>query len=105
MDTLRMTLQTQLVLRALLADPTQPRYGPSGTLYPILTRLEQAGWVESAWEDLATHETAGRPRRRSYRVRPDGAEHARDALARAYHSGRQPRLGWGTLPNADGARA
>ena len=47
----RMTLPTQLVLRALLAEPTQEMYGlqicqaaglPSGTIHPILARLERA---------------------------------------------------------------
>ncbi|MFI1760770.1 PadR family transcriptional regulator [Streptomyces sp. NPDC020800] len=112
MAMLRMTLQTQLVLRALLEDPAKQRYGlelcelaelPSGTIYPILARLEQAGWVDSVWEDPAVHEEAGRPRRRFYRITRDGAEHAREALARAYRSRKQPLPGWAAaLPTADG---
>jgi PadR family transcriptional regulator PadR len=83
MPVLRMTLQTQLVLRALLDEPAQQRYGlelcdlvglPSGTIYPILARLERVSWVDSAWEDPAAHEQAGRPRRRFYRLTPDGAD-------------------------------
>jgi DNA-binding PadR family transcriptional regulator len=86
-----MTLPTQLVLRALLAEPTQEMYGlqicteaglPSGTIHPILARLEHLGWVESRWEDIDAH-TEGRPRRRYYKVTEDGAEQARIALARA----------------------
>ncbi|WP_318036718.1 PadR family transcriptional regulator [Streptomyces chengmaiensis] len=86
-----MTLPTQLVLRALLEKPTQERYGlelcamaelQSGTVHPILARLEAAGWLESRWEDVDPSER-GRPRRRYYRLSPDGVEHARDALARA----------------------
>ncbi|MGQ0776472.1 MAG: PadR family transcriptional regulator [Pseudonocardiales bacterium] len=110
-----MTLQTQLVLRALLEEPTKERYGlelcelvglPSGTIYPILARLERVGWVDSAWEDPATHEAARRPRRRFYRLRPDGAEQAQAALADAYRSRKQPRLGWGIAqPNTGGAQA
>jgi PadR family transcriptional regulator, regulatory protein PadR len=89
----RMTLQTQMVLRALLQDPTRDCYGlevatevglPAGTVYPILARLEKAGWVRSAWEDPGLHTAEGRPRRRFYRIDPGGAEEARDALARAY---------------------
>ncbi|MFD8303647.1 PadR family transcriptional regulator [Streptomyces sp. NPDC059690] len=103
MGTLRMTLQTQLVLRALLEDPVKERYGlelcelaglPSGTIYPILARLEQAGWLDSTWEDPAVHEAAGRPRRRFYRITEDGAEQARLALARAFRARRQPLPGW-----------
>jgi DNA-binding PadR family transcriptional regulator len=87
----RMTLPTQLVLRALLEEPTEELYGlqictkaelPSGTIHPILSRLESAGWLESRWEDVDPHEQ-GRPRRRYYRLSPDGAILARDALARA----------------------
>jgi DNA-binding PadR family transcriptional regulator len=91
---LRMTLPTQLVLRALLEFPTRRRYGlelgqaaglASGTIHPILARLERMGWLESAWEDIDPHEQ-GRPRRRYYTLTPDGAERARDAVARAHAS-------------------
>lgn len=86
----RMTLPTQLVLRALIADPAEEKYGlelgrlaelPSGTVHPILARLERCGWVESRWEDQDPRE-AGRPRRRYYRLTPDGAVSAARALAR-----------------------
>ena len=99
-----MTLQTQLVLRAMLADPAAEHYGlqlcaetglPSGTIYPIVIRLEKFGWVVSSWEDPAEHITQGRPRRRYYRLTHEGAEQARDALARAYRPRKQPRLGVG----------
>ncbi|WP_240972512.1 PadR family transcriptional regulator [Nonomuraea composti] len=102
-DRLRMTMPTQAVLRALLAAPERERYGlelcelaglPSGTLYPILARLEQAGWVESRWEEPETHVTEGRPRRRYYRITTDGAEQAREAIAKAYRSRRQRVPGW-----------
>jgi len=88
----RMTLPTQLVLRALLEQPTREMYGlevcaaaglPSGTIHPILARLEQAGWLKSHWEQVDPKEK-GRPRRRYYRLSPDGIEHAGAALARAH---------------------
>jgi DNA-binding PadR family transcriptional regulator len=87
-----MTLPTQLVLRVLLAQPAQEMYGlqicteaglPSGTIHPILARLEGLGWLESRWEDGASAHAEGRPRRRYYRLTTEGAEHARSALARA----------------------
>jgi DNA-binding PadR family transcriptional regulator len=87
----RMTIPTQLVLRALLANPAQERYGveigtaaglPSGTVHPILARLEALGWVSSRWEDVDPSE-AGRPARRYYRLTSDGVPAARAALARA----------------------
>jgi len=87
-----MTLPTPLVLRALLEQPMREMYGleicaaaglPSGTIHPILARLEQAGWLQSHWEAVDPKEK-GRPRRRYYRLSPDGVELARDALARAH---------------------
>ena len=87
----RMTIPTQLVLRAMLAEPTQEMYGlqictaaglPSGTIHPILARLECLGWLESRWEDVVPTEE-GRPRRRYYKLTEDGAERARIALAQA----------------------
>lgn len=87
-----MTLATKLVLRALLENPTKARYGnelceaaelPSGTIHPILARFEGIGWLESYWEDIDPHEE-GRPRRRYYQLSPDGAEHARLALAHSH---------------------
>ena len=87
----RMTQTTQLVLRALLDHPADELYGleicakaglPSGTIHPILARLEKADWLESRWEAVDPREQ-GRPRRRYYRLSPDGAVRARVALARA----------------------
>jgi PadR family transcriptional regulator, regulatory protein PadR len=92
----RMTIPTQLVLRALLADPSKELYGveigaaaglPSGTVHPILARLETVGWLESRWEEIDPR-VEGRPARRYYRLTPDGMELARSALARAYTSAR-----------------
>jgi PadR family transcriptional regulator, regulatory protein PadR len=88
----RMTLPVQLVLRALLADPTQEMYGlqicseaglPSGTIHPILARLEGLGWLESRWEDTDPSEQ-GRPRRRYYKLTRSGALRAQHALDTAH---------------------
>jgi PadR family transcriptional regulator PadR len=87
----RMTIPTQIVLRAMLAEPTREMYGlqiceaaglPSGTIHPILARFEKLGWLESRWEDAVPQEE-GRPRRRYYKLTEDGAERARIALAQA----------------------
>ncbi|MEU4089457.1 PadR family transcriptional regulator [Streptomyces aureus] len=48
---------------------------PTGSVYPILARLEQAGWLESRWED--EHPREGRPRRRFYSLTSDGAAASR----------------------------
>jgi DNA-binding PadR family transcriptional regulator len=51
----------------------------SGTLYPILIRLEQARWAESRWEEGNPSEL-GRPRRRFYQLTALGAKKARSAI-------------------------
>jgi PadR family transcriptional regulator, regulatory protein PadR len=61
------------------ADIARSTHLASGTLYPILLRLEQAGWAESHWED-GDPRKLGRPRRRLYRVTGIGASRARSAL-------------------------
>jgi PadR family transcriptional regulator PadR len=98
----RMTLPTQLVLRAFLEDPTQELYGieigaaaglPSGTVHPILARLEGLRWVQSRWEEIDPR-LQGRPARRYYRLTAAGAHSAQQALARAYRPpALRPRLG------------
>src|SRR4029453_1954938 len=94
----RMTIPTQLVLRALLADPAQEQYGveigaaaglPSGTIHPILARLEGVGWLTSRWEGMDPR-AEGRPARPHYNLTPDGIELARAALARAYSATARP---------------
>lgn len=90
MAPLRMTLTAQLVLRALLADPGREVYGrevmqraglASGTVYPILARLEAEGWVKSRAE-VIDKRAEGRPARRYYKLTPKGTEKARAAVAR-----------------------
>jgi len=51
----------------------------SGTLYPILMRLEEAGWVESRWETEDPHEL-GRPRRRLYQITGVGIRKSRQTF-------------------------
>jgi PadR family transcriptional regulator PadR len=50
-----------------------------GTTYPILMRLQQAGWVESRWEDIDS-EITRRPARHYFRLTMLGATSAREAL-------------------------
>jgi PadR family transcriptional regulator PadR len=85
----RMTTSVLKVVAALLTDPAAERYGlqimqdtglPSGTLYPILVRLERAGWVESRWEDIDPV-AEGRPSRRYYRLTSEGTVAARREVA------------------------
>ncbi|MDR7276263.1 PadR family transcriptional regulator [Catenuloplanes atrovinosus] len=85
----RVTTAVSTVLAAFLEDPEADRYGldlmrasghPSGTLYPILLRLQKAGWVQTHWEEIDPA-VAGRPARRYYRLTPDGLIQARTELA------------------------
>ena len=45
----------------------------SGTVYPVLSRLERDGLVRSWWEDEAEAAGQGRPARRYYEVTGEGA--------------------------------
>ncbi|HEY2178275.1 MAG TPA: helix-turn-helix transcriptional regulator [Caulobacteraceae bacterium] len=48
----------------------------SGTLYPILFRLERAGWLTSRWE-TELPQALGRPRRRIYSITGKGVANMR----------------------------
>jgi DNA-binding PadR family transcriptional regulator len=72
--------QTQILLTALSEGSGVWRHGydlsretglKSGTLYPILIRLEQQGWLEARWED---EPAPGKPRRHLYRLTALGVE-------------------------------
>jgi PadR family transcriptional regulator len=64
----------------------------SGTVYPVLRRLESAGLLHARWEDAAQAHGHGRPARRYYTVTARG----RAALAKAREQihARQRALGW-----------
>jgi DNA-binding PadR family transcriptional regulator len=92
-----MTLQTMLILQALLRDPSRELYGLElseetgllpGTAYPILLRLENEGWVTSRWEDIDPR-AEKRPPRRYYRLTPNGAAQASAAIASARRPSRR----------------
>lgn len=65
---------------------------PSGTLYPILMRLEHHGWIESEWEVGDPHKL-GRPRRRFYKITALGARSARKEVKEIQAA--IERLEWG----------
>ena len=82
----RVTRATLDVLEALMG-PDDELYGLKiaqnagrkvGSVYPILARLEEAGWVESSWEREERGDRG--PRRRFYRFSPDGLAAARTLL-------------------------
>lgn len=84
----RLTHQTLKVLRAFVNQPTRALAGSdimkekriwSGTLYPILSRLEAAGWLESEWESVDPSKE-GRPRKKLYRITAVGQQKALEAF-------------------------
>jgi DNA-binding PadR family transcriptional regulator len=88
MKTPRISPQTLQVLEKFIESPTEWRYGyelsretglKSGTLYPILMRLEKYTLLEARW--MATED--GVPPRHTYRLTPNGVELARAKLAEA----------------------
>ena len=85
----RLSGPTLTVLRYLMGDVRRARSGAeihlatkvgSGTLYPMLLRLEDAGWLSSEWENIEPSRE-GRPRRRYYTITGVGQVRAQEALA------------------------
>jgi PadR family transcriptional regulator PadR len=103
----RISDETAAVLAFFLDDPGKEHYGreivietklKSGSLYPMLRRLESREILISAWEDLQGAVDEGRRPRRLYRLR--GADEAQSLLAEwraAQAPSRRSRIG-GTLP-------
>jgi PadR family transcriptional regulator, regulatory protein PadR len=88
MGSFKPTLQAQRVLAILLNEPLTEHYGleiakkadlASGSIYPILARLETAGWLASGWEDI-DEAKEGRRRRRYYQLTAIGKREALRAL-------------------------
>jgi PadR family transcriptional regulator len=82
-----MTGPLKRVLGVFLADPTARRHGydlmkaaglPSGTLYPMLARLQDEGLVTSEWEPSGAD--PGRPPRKYYQLTDEGVRIARREL-------------------------
>ncbi|MGH9397834.1 MAG: PadR family transcriptional regulator [Terriglobia bacterium] len=101
--TVRISRETLLVLERFVTRPSDWRYGyelsrntglKSGTLYPILMRLERYKLLEARW--VVTED--GVPPRHTYRLTASGLELARAKLAEALPARllQQPRLsrGW-----------
>ncbi|MBD2896975.1 hypothetical protein amrb99_59280 [Actinomadura sp. RB99] len=62
------------------------RAGP--TVYRVLDRLEDAGWVSARWEEQDPG--VNRPRRRYYRLTPNGLEEVRELLGQRRPSALRP---------------
>jgi DNA-binding MarR family transcriptional regulator len=73
----------------------------SGTIYPLLARLEGAEWLESRWEEVDPVEE-GRPRRRLYRLTGQGEVIAAGSLAEiGFPASRRATQGPSPAPNPE----
>lgn len=102
MSPIRITHATALILQALASGS---RHGfqimevtglPSGTVYPVLRRLEREAAVDSEWEDAEAASAAGRRQRRVYGLTEAGqqlASRARERLANTQRVLADPHLG------------
>jgi PadR family transcriptional regulator PadR len=88
-DKLRITDATLDVLEVLLR-PGDELYGfkiaqaigrPTGSVFPILARLERAHWAESEWEKANDQSRQWGARRRFYRLSSEGKAWAQAVLA------------------------
>ncbi|HEX3921250.1 MAG TPA: PadR family transcriptional regulator [Streptosporangiaceae bacterium] len=109
---MKLTASLERVLRVFLTDVSALHYGydlmkaarlPSGTLYPMLARLQEQGLVTSQWE-APPEDAGGRPPRKYYQLTGEGVRVARLELAQAASAapggaGRGARIP-GTRPGA-----
>jgi PadR family transcriptional regulator PadR len=85
---LNLTYPTALVLQALARgfhhgfDIMDATGLPSGTVYPILRRLDREGLLSSAWEKHATAQREQRPSRRYYEITGAGEAMLAEAIER-----------------------
>ena len=93
----RSTRPMRGLLAALLGGGTGWRHGydlsketglKSGTLYPLLMRFAERGWVEARWAEAAV---PGRPPRHMYRLTPEGRRIAAEQAAPAARPALRPR--------------
>lgn len=79
---MRLSLQTVSLLSVLKENATSWSYGydlskttgiKSGTLYPLLARLHNEGWLETKWTQP---QEPGVPPRHLYRLTPTGSKEA-----------------------------
>jgi DNA-binding PadR family transcriptional regulator len=78
------------VLSLFIKAPERERFGleiitetgiPSGSLYPILHRFEERGFLDSSWEDFSKAVAEGRRPRKRYKLSSEKTQAARAQLA------------------------
>lgn len=92
---MRLTLATRMVAAQFLRDPAAPLYGQRvvdltklrpGTVYPLLGRMADEGWLSDTWENPEDR-TTGRPLRRYFCLTSAGLK-----MAQAMATDPQARL-------------
>lgn len=90
--------QTRTLLEVMASRPRSWQHGydlarqtglKSGTLYPLLIRLGEQGYLDSRWEQP---ERPGTPPRHAYKLTPGGLALARELAADAPRGRPFPRL-------------
>jgi PadR family transcriptional regulator PadR len=103
----RISDQTAAVLRLFLDHATDDLFGlqiikaagiPSGSLYPILHRLEDRKILRAQWEPMEVAVAEMRRPRRIYRLDPASAADAADLLSAWEHQGRRVSKTAGSAP-------
>jgi len=97
----KQSIATRLVFQAFLDAPGDETYGfalaeatdlPSGTIYPILRRLEDGGFIKSHWAEVETG--SQRRRRRYYELTGEGRRAAHAATVEQREALRLLAPGW-----------
>jgi DNA-binding PadR family transcriptional regulator len=97
----RPSTATRLVFQGFLDAPSEETYGfelaeatglPSGTIYPILRRLEEEGLIKSHWALVEVG--SQRRRRRYYELTGEGRRAAQAATAEQREALRLLAPGW-----------
>ncbi|WP_316219089.1 PadR family transcriptional regulator [Bradyrhizobium sp. SZCCHNR2026] len=100
-EKVRMSGPTLKVLKVLLESAREAKSGAeiskttglgSGTVYPVLQRLEAARWIAGGWEDV-NPSAVGRPKRKLYRLTPSGRASALKEFA-SYQTPAVGKLIW-----------
>jgi DNA-binding PadR family transcriptional regulator len=100
-EDLELTPRMADVIQAFLQNPAERRYGfelmrvtklPSGTLYPILAKFEQHGWLAVGEEDIDPKKE-GRPARRFYVITASAWTAAEEQLYKLHERYRPPSSG------------
>jgi PadR family transcriptional regulator, regulatory protein PadR len=101
---MRISHQTKRLLQAFLDSTGEETYGfalsqatglKPGTLYPLLQRLVDEGWITARWEKI-DESAERRRRRRYYRLTAVGETNARDAVQGETAGLRELMPGWST---------